>query len=112
MIEVINNFRSQNGKGYVVNWDNVVSQYCTEHCWAIVRAGHLYHAESCYLNGWAEIVAMKSRDSDWRDTENNLIFDVLGKSNCHRNILLDYDIMAYGIIEWQLRVYLTIRARK
>lgn len=111
MIHTINQFRKDNGRHLVVLWDNVVGQYCEQHSWAMVRAGYLYHAEPCFLNGWAECVAMCSHTSNWEELSRRLIYDCFGTSDRHKHIILDHDCMAYGLVIHNHQAYLTVRAR-
>jgi len=109
--EVINEFREQNGKPRVDNWNRVVSDYCTAHCWAMVSKGGLYHTEDCYLQDWSEAIAECDCFADWSCMERALIFDILGNSPEHRDVLLNSSEMAYGIVMFRYKVFLTIRGR-
>lgn len=111
MIETINEFRQRNGKSRIENWNRVVSDYCQEHCWAMVSRGDIYHAETCYLQDWLEAIAVCGACMDWKDTERKLIFDILGTSDKHKEILLNSNEMAYGVIMFKGMVYLTVRSR-
>ena len=109
---VINDYRSANGRGWVNHWDCVVSDYCKEHCWAMVRQDKLFHAPTHYLNGWSEAVARCSRGGEsWQELEYKIIYEVLGQSRPHAEIVLNSSRMAYGIAEMQGLVWVTIRGQ-
>ena len=109
MLDVINRFREYNGVGPVQHTDNLVNQYCKFHCLDMSRNRNVYHAPDCYLEGWAEAVAMMSYCDHWQD---KIVFDVLGSSEKHRNILLSYNKISYAdhIHDWV--VYVCIRGQR
>ena len=111
MIATINEFRRQNGVGPVEHWDMRMANFCRMHCLEMARRGYTYHAEPCYLEGWSEAVACHSWLSSWKELQDRLIFDVLGSSESHRRILLNYNQMAYGLWSSNWMTYLTVRAR-
>ena len=112
MIEAIENFRKHNGVHDFISWNGLQSHYCNEHCWAMARAGDIYHAPAHYLNGWREAVAMMSYSGeDGHATKGQLIYDILGTSELHRKILLECSELAYGLILHHYRWYLTVRGR-
>ena len=91
-------------------WNGLVSQYCKEHCWAMARAGDIFHAPAHYLNGWHEAVAMMSyTGEEGHGMCAKFIWDVLGTSEPHRNVLLCSNELAYAIVLHNYRWYLTIR---
>ena len=110
MESIINQFRIDNGRPLVSNWDMLVSEFCRRHSWAMAYKG-LYHAESYYLNDWAEAIAMCGARELGQDVRRYLIYDVLGTSEPHRNILLYSEEMAVGMCNANGVVYLTIRGR-
>ena len=111
LVEIINQFRQQNGASRVLNWNQVVSNYCTEHCWAMAGRNELYHTEPCYLGNWSEIIAETYFDTDYKTTFQKLIYDIVGKSSEHREILLRSNELAYGVMHFKCKVYLCIRGR-
>ena len=111
MIEIINNFRSYHGKRPVWGWNNVISDYCFQHCLEMAKRGDIYHAEPCYLNGWAEAVGVMSYNGDWHEAKRRMIFDNFGMSGHHRDILLNRDNMAFGIVVNNYKMYVCVRAQ-
>ena len=109
MINRINEYRKQHGKS-PVDIDLQQNQWCHAHCWAMIRADNLYHAEPCYLQDWAEIVAMCNLEPDWVNVERHLI-SIIDSSEDHRNILLNANIIGYDVVAFRWNVYLTIRAK-
>ncbi len=108
--KVINEFRRQHGRDEVV----VHGSYnCEQHCWAMINANCVYHAEPCYLRGWSEAVARCRYMGDWGALERYLIFEILGKSQEHCDIMLNSHELNYGIVMYGNAgdVYLTLRGR-
>jgi len=105
---VINEFRELNGKNRV----NVHNSFnCEQHCWAMIAVENLYHAEPCYLNGWREAIAKSNYWGNWSELERCMIFEVLGNSPEHKDILLNSSELVYGVINFGGNVYLTIRGK-
>jgi len=106
MLNSINRFRAQNGIGPVEYGDNLVNHYCQLHCYEMARRGDAVHAPDHYLNGWSEAVAIMPYNEHWKDI---VIFDLLGTSEGHRDILLHSNKISYAghINNWV--VYVTIR---
>jgi hypothetical protein len=109
MIQALNNYLCYHGK-QPVNIDRQQNGWCDAHCWAMIRAGNLYHTESCYLQDWAEIVAMCNLESDWGRVEEHLI-NIIDSSEQHRTVLLNASVIGYSVIAFRWNVYLTIRAK-
>jgi hypothetical protein len=105
---VINKFREANGRPPIQYCDALVSDYCKMHCLAMAREGRIFHAPDCYLGVWQEAICNIGYDNFWKD---KAIFDVLGSSAEHADILLNCNIIAlsYYIENW--RVYICIRGR-
>lgn len=109
--KTINKFRLVNGVKEISFWDNVVSNFCKEHCWAMIKSGNLYHTEPFYLEDWKEAIAKCSYLGDWTYTIYYMIFEVLGRSEEHRKILLESSVFAGDAVVFKLETYLTIRAK-
>ena len=112
MTEIINEFRTYHNRGYVSFWDSVVSQWCRWHSEEMAKRDQLYHAEYYYLTDWEEIVVMSSKFGSRKEVERKLVFDVIRDSPTHRAILLDSNIMAYGMADTNDKIYRTIRGRR
>jgi len=106
--DLVNKFRFLHGVDKIEYWDNSISSYCNQHCWAMARAGNIYHAESYYLNDWKEAVASINYDDKWED---RIIFDILGAEEQHKRFLLECKVMAYAYCFNNWKVYLTIRGK-
>jgi len=108
MFNTINRFRAYRGKSSILYGDGLVSYYCRLHCLAMAREHSIFHTPNCYLNEWREAVAMMSYNDYWLD---RVIFDVLGTSDPHANVMLDCSTIAcnYVIDNWM--VYVCIRGR-
>ena len=111
MIATINEFRRQHQVEPVNNWDWRMAENCRLHCLEMARRGYIYYAESYYLEGWSEAVAVHSWMDRWEDLQQRFIFSVLNSSESHRKLLLEYNCMAYAFWTHDWNVYLTIRAR-
>lgn len=107
--DIINEFRNTNGKERIFCWDPVENDYCLEHCLYMAKTDKVEHALKDFLKGKAEAIAMCLFDTDINTTARYLIFSVLNASEEHRNILLNYDNLAYGIYMDNYKMYLTLR---
>jgi hypothetical protein len=108
MLDSINRFRKEHGVEPVKYSDNLVNHFCKMHCLAMSRAHNIYHAPSHYLDGWAEAVAMMQYNDHWKD---QMIFDIVGASEGHRDILLKYDTIACADYVYDWVIYVTIRGK-
>lgn len=111
LMDIINEYRTKNGKEPMWNWDGLVSDYCTGHSIAMANRNEIYHAEPCFLNGWGEAVAMSYCLPTWNDTMRHLIFKVFGESQEHKNIILNSETLAYGFITSNNKIFITIRGK-
>jgi len=111
VIDIINEYREWNRKPRVSNWERVVSDYCFAHSMAMAREDRVYHAEEYLLNNWGEAVAMCCFTGNTQETIRFLLFEILDKSEPHRNLILNSDILAVGFYTWNYKAYLTIRGR-
>jgi hypothetical protein len=111
MENIINEFRGKNGRGAVECFDREVCNHCFSHSLAMSHRAHPYHAEPHLLNGWSEAVALGYFNGDFYGTLRELVYDVIGKSDEHRNILLNCNTIAFGIFTSNHRMYLTIRGK-
>lgn len=113
MIASIEQFRRQHNVHNTPIWNGLVSQYCKEHCWAMARAGDLYHAPAYFLNGWAEAVGMMTyQGEEGHNMCARLVWDVIGTSEDHKRVLLASNELAYGLIIHHYNFYLTIRGKQ
>jgi hypothetical protein len=110
-MDIINEFRASYGKSRVSLWDSVQNDYCWSHSLAMANRGHVYHAEPCYVRGWSEAVGMIHFIDNSEVTLKRLIFDVLGGSESHRNIILDSSHLAVGVVVHNYKMFITIRGR-
>lgn len=110
MENIINAFRKDNGYPPVEHWDDVVRGYCKEHSVAMAFKEELYHASDYHLNEWSEAIAYMDFGVSW-NMGPALIYDVLGKSPNHREILLRSSIMACGLVTTYRGIWLTIRGK-
>jgi len=109
--DLINQFRQINGKEPVRNWNRVLDDHCLSHVLAMINSGKLYHAPEYYRKGYGEAVACCDFITDWETTLRCLIFDVIGNSPEHREILLESQEIGYGIMSDKNRVFITIRGK-
>jgi len=112
MQSAINDYRRARGKGAIQWFDGLVSHYCTEHCWAMARAGHLYHAENHYLNGWGEAIFMADYNGeDIYSYGKQILFGCFDLSPGHRGIVLDSNELAFGYIVHDWKIWICVRGR-
>lgn len=109
VIQAINEFRNQNGKGNVFAWNPVENDHCFLHCLHMAKENRVIHTPWYFLNGKAEAVAMSYFIHNAEDTIRSLIFQDFGNSEQHRNVFLNYDNLAYGFFMFDWKAYLTIR---
>jgi hypothetical protein len=109
MIDSINRFRWQNGVESVKHTDKLIDDYCLMHCQEMVQKSSLCHTPECYLEDWGEAVAMMPCCDGWQD---KIIFDIIGSSERHRNLLLHSDIISHAFCIHNYVVYVTIRGKK
>lgn len=107
--DIINQFRYENGKERVFCRNPVENNYCFLHCLHMARQGQVEHTHEYLLKDRAEAVASCSFNSDMDTSARYLIFNVLSESEKHRDVLLKYDNLAYGIYLHNYKMYLTIR---
>jgi len=110
-MDVINEFRASYGKSRVFLWDSVQNDYCWSHSLAMANRGAVYHAEPCFVKGWGEAVGMIAFIDNNDVSLRRLIFDVLGQSESHRNLILDCSHLAVGIVVHNYKMYITIRGK-
>jgi len=111
VINLINEFRESCSKEPVKYWNKILSDFCLTHSIAMVNSGKLYHAPEYYRRGYSEAVACCDFITDWETTLRCLIFDVIGNSPEHREILLESQEIGYGIMSDKNRVFITIRGK-
>lgn len=109
MLDPINRFRRQNGVSCIESTDKLVDDYCLLHCLEMAKRHDIYHAPSHYLDGWAEAVAMMQYCDDWK---NEVIFNILGSSDGHRDILINSDMISYASYMDNWIIYVTIRGKR
>jgi len=104
----VDDFRKSNGSFQVI-WENWITERCAGHSKAMAFNHGIYHADSMWLNGLNEAVCCSHIWLGKEDMIRYMVFELLGKSNGHRTILLNscrmggQDYIADGMI------YLTIR---
>ena len=112
VMTALNNFRNQNNRESVHNWDGVVADYCFQHCLAMSKNNNIYHAAPHHLDRWSECVAMSMVNTgNSLDILNDMIFNVLGQSDEHKNSLLNANVIAGGLVINNSVAYLTIRTK-
>lgn len=108
MINMINEFRSSHGIEPIKYRDHLIDHYCMLHCFEMAKRCNIFHAPECYLEGWGEAVAIMQYCYDWKK---QVIFDILGVSEGHRDILLHNNKIAFAEHINNGIVYVTIRGR-
>jgi len=111
MENIINEFRAQNGKEAVSQFDRLVNDYCLSHCMAMARNGYIYHAEPSHLEGWSEAVAMGSYNGDFFSSVRRIMHEAFGKSELHKSVILDHSTLAFGVFTSNYKMFVTIRGR-
>lgn len=109
--EVINSFRSIHNRSHVNWWVWEEMDNCFKHSIAMMERNEIYHAEAHYRNDWREAVAYCDFYGSWEEAIKRLIYDVLGNSEGHKDILLDCPSLAYGLVVANNKVFITIRGK-
>lgn len=107
--DIINEFRNVNNKERILCWNPAENDYCLQHCLHMSRLDRVEHAPEYLLKDKAEVIAMCKFVSDTNTTIKYLIFNVINESEEHRNVILNYENLAYGVYVHDYKVYLTIR---
>ena len=111
VINLINEFRESCGKEPVKYWNRVLDDHCLSHVLAMINSGEVYHAPRDYLRGYDEIVWRCDFMNTWDETFRHLIFELIGKSEEHKKILLESQELGYGIMADKNRIFITIRGK-
>ena len=108
--KAINDFRANHGRNNAT-FNRIVADHCFAHCMAMAQKEEIYHAEQYYRRDWSEAVAMASLDIDYENCIRRTIFDDLGRSELHKNIMLNNQELAVACFVLDYRVFITIRGR-
>jgi len=113
VFELTNDFRQSRGVARIWQCDALISSFCYEHCLAMQRAGTLYHAAECFLNGWGEAVACTSFDSSEPKSYivTRLIFCIIGNSRSHSELVLSARQLGCAVSFGNDKAYLCIRGK-
>lgn len=111
VMNLINEFRAKYGKEPLINWNRVLDDHCRSHVLAMINSGEVYHAPRNYLQGYGEIVWRCDFMNTWNETFRYLIFELIGKSEEHKKILLESQELGYGIMSDQGKIFITIRGK-
>ena len=106
---IINEFRAANGRHPFSFPDHEANKHCLWHCQYMSYKEDVVHAPSHYLNGKSEACAMRGFYKDQYNTIRDMIFDDLGKSERHRDIILYSQELACAFYTTQYNIYVTIR---
>ena len=111
IINLINEFRAKYGKGPAEYWNRVLDDHCLSHTLAMINSAKVYHAPKDYLKDYGEIVWRCDFMNTWDETFRHLIFELIGKSEEHKKILLESQELGYGVMSDKNKVYITIRGK-
>lgn len=109
LVDIINEYRKNNGKEHIFCWDPVENDYCQAHSNYMAWNNHFEHAPEYLLKGKAEAIAFCYFFYNNEITMKHLIYECIDKSEGHKNIVLNYENLAYGFYIYQNQAYLTIR---
>ena len=111
IMNLINEFRQINSKKPIENWNRTLDDHCLSHTLAMINKGEIYHAPRDYLKNYDEIVWRCDFMNTWDETFRHLIFELIGKSEEHKKILLESQELGYGVMSDKNKVYITIRGK-
>jgi hypothetical protein len=109
VIDIINEFREKNNKERIFAWNPIENDYCFQHCLYMARQSYLVHAPEFFRKNKAEAVAVCTFMEDNEKTIRYLLYECIGKSQEHRDVVLNYDNLAYGFYIYDYTAFLTIR---
>lgn len=109
IVDILNEFRGNNGKPHIFCWDPVQNDYCEAHSHYLAWHDRFEHTPEYLLKGKSEAIGMSIYGRNNEETIRRLIYDVLGTSQPHRNVILNYSNLAYGFYVYDNKAYLTIR---
>jgi len=110
VIEAINDFRSENGKGRIVHWNERENELCVLHSLYMANNNVFEHTPFYYLLHRGEAIAVCDYMFNFRDTIRHMIFNIFGDSPKHCELLMNSERLSYGVIVDKGKVYLTIRS--
>jgi len=108
MLEAINRFRLHHEVEPIRYTDVLTNHHCQLHCFEMAKRQTIFHTPEYYLEGWSEAVAMMQYCDQWKD---QVIFDILGVSDGHRDILLNNNKLAFAGHIHDNVVYVCIRGK-
>jgi len=109
VVDIINEYRKANGKEYIFVWNPVENDYCMEHCLYMAKLQCFEHAPEHLRKGKAEAIAKCGFIIDNFTTVRYLIFNVINESQKHKDVVLNYENLAYGFYIHNYTAYLVIR---
>ena len=109
VIDIINEFRNKNGKERIFCWNPVENGHCFQHCLYMANHGYLIHAPEVFRKDKAEAIAISCFMEDNEKTIRYLLYECIGRSQEHKDIVLNYDNLAYGFYLHDYTAFLTIR---
>ena len=107
--DIINKFREENGKEKISYWNLTENDNCFQHCLYMANRGYLIHALEAFRKDKAEVITTCSFMETFEKTMRYLIYECINKSEEHRDIVLNYENLAYGFYMYNYAAYLTIR---
>jgi len=109
LIDILNEYRKVNGKEHVFCWNPVENDYCLSHCHYMAWNNQFEHAPENLLKGRAEAIVFCDFQYDNEITIRHLIYECIDKSQKHKDIVLNYENLAYGFYIYNNKAYLVIR---
>lgn len=112
IIDILNEYRQNNGKDHIFSWNPVENGYCQAHCHYMAWNNKFEHASEELLKGKVEAIASCDFQYNNELTIKHLIYECIDKSQGHRDIVLNYENLAYGFYIYNGKAFLTIRGWK
>jgi hypothetical protein len=109
LVDLINEYRKNNGKEHIFAWDPVENDYCLTHCYYMAWNSRFEHTPEYFLKGKAEAIALCYFQYNNETTMRHLVYEVIDKSKEHKDIVLNYENLAYGFYIYNNKSFLTIR---
>lgn len=108
IVDLINEYRRKNGRENIFCWNPVENDNCMQHCLYMVRLDRFEHSPEYLRPGKAEAIASCSFIYDTVNTM-GLLLAIIDGCQDHRNIVLNYNNLAYGFCVHNYMAYLVIR---
>ena len=108
LCDALNDFRRDNGI-YSADFQSWISEGCFEHCKSMAALNMLYHCPQELRWDLFECVSCCDIFLNDRDQIRHSIFQLLGNSPSHRNLILSASILGAAFLKFDNKMFVTVR---